>query len=437
MDLSEHLTGDAVRAVQFRDRLRGYDPADVDPLLDELADAIDKASDELTRIEAANAREPEPLLDPGPRVAWPDVARLAAMLHVAEAVRRGRAMVAAAEARYHLAEDETRRNRARALARTLLEAGRRPTEERPAITVPPMEEPAVTDLPTPERRCLLTVHAHPDDEASKGAGTIAKYHAMGARTVLVCCTGGEAGDILNPVMDTPEVRSQLAQVRRAELELAAQVIGYDEVVMLGYHDSGMPDSEANHNPDCFARAALDEAAARLVAVLRRERPQVVVTYPEKQERYPHPDHLRVHEVTMAAVDAAADPARYPEAGPPWKVSKIYYSAWSRARLIATHEKFGELGLESPYQPAWFEGPDPDLELTTRIDLSGGFEDVRREALLAHATQIDPNSPFWFGLPPEVAREIHPYDDYVLARGPSAGERPETDLFAGIPALVSP
>src|SRR3990170_8866650 len=96
-------------------------------------------------------------------------------------------------------------------------------------------------------RCLLTVHAHPDDEASKGAGTVARYHAEGVRTVLVCCTGGEAGDILNPAMDKPEIKDNLFEVRMKELDAATAIIGYDEVHLLGYKDSGMPGSEANEN----------------------------------------------------------------------------------------------------------------------------------------------------------------------------------------------
>src|SRR5579863_3715859 len=96
--------------------------------------------------------------------------------------------------------------------------------------------------------CLLTVHAHPDDEASKGAGTVARYHAAGVRTTLVTCTGGEEGEILNPAMDRPEIRDNLVEVRRAELDRAAAIIGYDEVILLGYRDSGMPDSEANADP---------------------------------------------------------------------------------------------------------------------------------------------------------------------------------------------
>ena len=100
---------------------------------------------------------------------------------------------------------------------------------------------------------ILTVHAHPDDESSKGPGTINLYASQGVRTTLVCCTGGEEGDILNPAMERPEVKEDLASVRRSELDLAASIIGYDEVVMLGYRDSGMPDSEANKNPDAFAK----------------------------------------------------------------------------------------------------------------------------------------------------------------------------------------
>ena len=282
----------------------------------------------------------------------------------------------------------------------------------------------------PERLCLLTVHAHPDDEASKGAATVARYHAEGVHTVLVCCTGGEEGDILNPAMDRPEARANLHQVRLDELARSAQVIGYDEVVMLGYRDSGMPDSEANRHPDCFACADLDEAVGRLVGEIRRTRPQVVITYSDDQQGYPHPDHLRVHEVSVLAFDRAGDPEAYPELGEPWQPAKLYYTVWSRNRIVAMHEKFLELGLESPFDERWFERPSQDDRVTTRVDVSE-HADVRRQALLAHATQIDPDSPFWFGLPPEVARTVHPYDDYVLARDLTGSQLPEDDLFAGV------
>ncbi len=306
----------------------------------------------------------------------------------------------------------------------------------------------------------MTVHAHPDDEASKGPATVARYHHEGVHTVLVCCTGGEEGDILNPAMDRPEVRADLRNVRRRELEEATRAIGYDEVVMLGYRDSGMPGTPANAHADSFARAPLDEAVGRLVAVIRRVRPQVVVTYGDDQRGYPHPDHLRVHEISVAAFDAAGDPESHPEAGPPFQPLKLYYVGWSGARVLALHAKFLELGLESPFDDAWIERATSGIQsYTTAVDISD-YADVRRQALLAHATQVDPTSPFWFGLPPEVARGVHPVDEYVLARSlvgesgaaavpteavvgdgtgpgqPGGNTVVEDDLFAGVRDLAS-
>ncbi len=293
----------------------------------------------------------------------------------------------------------------------------------------------------PDAPCLLTVHAHPDDESSKGAGTVAWYHARGVRTVLVCCTGGEEGDVLNPALDTPEVRVRIPELRREELARAAEVIGYDEVVLLGYRDSGMPGSPANDRPDCFARAPREEAIERLVAVVRRERPQVMVVYGDEQSSYPHPDHLRVHEVGVAAFEAAGDPERYPAAGPAHQPDKLYYTVHSGARFRALHQAFVERGLESPFDEAWrarWEGA-PEEPVTTSVDVSS-VADVRRRALLAHATQVDPRSRFWFGLPPEVMDTIHPSDDYRLARLGTAPAEPvvwpaaaprETDLFSGV------
>ncbi|MGI8793175.1 MAG: mycothiol conjugate amidase Mca [Acidimicrobiales bacterium] len=281
-----------------------------------------------------------------------------------------------------------------------------------------------------DRLSLLTVHAHPDDESSKGAGTVARYTAEGVHTTLVCCTGGEAGDILNPAMDTPEVRDNLAKVRMQELESATAIIGYRQVELLGYRDSGMPDSEANAHPECFANAPLEEAVGRLVAIIRQTKPQVIVTYGDDQQGYPHPDHLRVHDITLPAFDQAGDASAFPDAGEPWQPKKMYYTAWSRSRVLAMHEKFLELGLESPFTERWLDRPSQDDKITTKVDIEG-FADVRRDALLAHATQIDPTSPFWFGLPPEVARTVYPIEDYQLARSLVDTELPEDDLFAGV------
>jgi mycothiol S-conjugate amidase len=291
----------------------------------------------------------------------------------------------------------------------------------------------------PESRCILTVHAHPDDESSKGAGTVALYHAQGVQTVLVCCTGGEEGEVLNPALDTPETHARIAELRREELARAAAIIGYDEVVMLGYRDSGMAGSEANANPASFAQAPFDEAVERLVAVVRRARPQVMVVYGDDQSGYPHPDHIRAHEIGVAAFSAAGDARLFPDAGQVWQPTKLYYTVFSMARFEEVHNKFVELGLESPFDEEWRNRwkDRPAETITAAVDISD-FADIRREALLAHATQVDPESPFWFGLPPEVMRSIHPFDDYRLAQTVPAGlvradpAEPETDLFAGIP-----
>jgi mycothiol S-conjugate amidase len=302
--------------------------------------------------------------------------------------------------------------------------------------------------PRDDQLCVLSVHAHPDDEASKGAATMARYHAVGVRTVLVTCTGGEAGDILNPAADTPEVRADLPAARRAELEEAVRIIGYDALHLLGYHDSGMPDTETNARPDNFANADLDEATGRLVEIIRAERPQVIVGY-ARDRRYAHPDHVRVHEISVLAFERAGDPEWYPGLGTPWQPLKLYYSnGFTRQRIGALHQWFVDEGVESPLAD-WVarvdsldrEEHDDDLDAptTTRIDVRDQL-DVGRAALLAHRTQIPPDS-FFFRVPLEVEQELHPWEEYVLARslvdnGVAPGDY-ETDLFAGVGVVASP
>ena len=287
----------------------------------------------------------------------------------------------------------------------------------------------------------MTVHAHPDDEASKGPGTIALYSSRGVSTVLVCCTGGEEGDLQNPALAEAggplhglkgsALSQAIADMRPAELAASAQAIGFDHVVMLGYRDSGMAGCDANTHPDCFATAPHDDACRRLVTEIRRHRPDVLLTYPDDQRGYPHPDHLRVHEISMAAVEHAADPAWYPDTGPAHEVRKVYYSAWSRRRLLALHDALLKKWGESPFDERWWERPDTDHRITTRIDVADHMA-ARSAALRAHATQIDPASPFWFGLDDVELRAVYPFEDWILAR-PSCdeGAAEEVDFFAGL------
>jgi mycothiol S-conjugate amidase len=281
---------------------------------------------------------------------------------------------------------------------------------------------------------LMTVHAHPDDESSKGAATTARYVAEGHDVMVVTCTGGERGSILNPAMELPEVQADLPAVRRTEMARAAQILGVRHR-WLGFVDSGLPEGDPRPPlPDgCFALLDLDEATAPLVAVMREFRPHVVVTYDENGG-YPHPDHIRCHEVSVAAFEAAADPARFPDAGQAWQPLKLYYShGFSRARLEAFHEALLARNLESPYGE-WLAGwaddrPDPATRVTTRVHCAEWFS-VRDEALKAHATQVDPTSR-WFVVPPEIQGEVWPTEDYELVRSLVDGPTPEDDLFAGI------
>jgi mycothiol S-conjugate amidase len=287
---------------------------------------------------------------------------------------------------------------------------------------------------------LLAVHAHPDDESSKGAATMVRYARGGADVMVATLTGGERGDILNKAMDRPEVRANLPRIRREEMARAREILGVRQR-FLGFTDSGLPEGDPPPPlPDgCFALAKLEDAAEPLVALIREFRPHVVLTYDENGG-YPHPDHVKCHEVTVEAFDAAADPDRYPSSGEPWQPLKLYYFAtFHRARLTALHEELLRRGLESPYGQwlaDWVEPPEGRKahEITTRVPCAEYFP-VRDQALLAHATQIDPESS-WFACPPEVAAAAWPTEDYHRARSLVDTLIPEDDLFAGIRERVS-
>lgn len=281
---------------------------------------------------------------------------------------------------------------------------------------------------------MIAVHAHPDDESSKGAATMAKYVAEGVDVMVVTCTGGEAGSILNPAEDRPGVRENMPQIRREEMARAAKILGVKHQ-WLGFVDSGLPEGDPPPPvPEgTFAAVPVEEPTRDLVKIIREFRPHVVLTYDENGG-YPHPDHIRCHEVSVAAFEAAGEADRFPGTGGPWQPLKLYYMhGFSRARMQLFHEALLAAGQESPYGE-WLERwdsnrADPMDRVTTRIECGDYFE-VRDEALRAHATQIDPTSR-WFAVSLDVQRKLWPTEEYELVRSLVDTTLPESDLFAGI------
>jgi mycothiol S-conjugate amidase len=278
-------------------------------------------------------------------------------------------------------------------------------------------------------RRLLFVHAHPDDESSKGAATAARYVDEGAEVVLVTCTDGAAGEVLNPAFAVPE-GATMADVRREELAVAVAAIGFTRTHALGHPDSGYHLDPADVPAGTFSRLPVDRVAAELADILRRERPHVVVTYAE-DGGYPHPDHIMVHLVTMRAVELAGSPEHVGDGRAPWSVATVHAtSAFPRERLEALHGAMLERGLESPFAE-WLEGLPvvPPRAPHTRVRVEGHLE--RRDAALrAHASQIDPDGR-WFAVPRDLEVDAYPYEAYDLVATRVWTSPEADDLFAGI------
>lgn len=280
----------------------------------------------------------------------------------------------------------------------------------------------------------MAVHAHPDDESSKGAATMARYAAEGNEVLVVTLTGGERGDILNPAMDVPGIRERMHEVRQEEMAEAARILGVQQT-WLGFVDSGLPEGDPKPPlPEgCFALEPLEIPTEALVRVIREFRPHVMTTYDENGG-YPHPDHIKCHEVSMAAYDAAGDPEQFPDAGEPWEVQKVYYShGFIRKRLVQFQEEYERRGEEFP-MAEWLkkwktEQGDLMARVTTQI-ACGDYFPQRDDALRAHATQIDPNGSF-FAVPLDIQQKIWPTEEFELAKTRVHTAIPENDLFAGI------
>lgn len=290
--------------------------------------------------------------------------------------------------------------------------------------------------PAPRLR-LMAVHAHPDDESSKGAASTARYVAEGVEVLVVSCTGGERGDVLNARAQAEVDEHGLPEVRRREMAAAAELLGIRHA-WLGFEDSGWPEPDAETGekpplPDgCFAALPLETVSEPLVRLVREFRPHVVTTYDE-HGGYPHPDHIRCHEVSVEAFEAAGDPTRYPGTGDPWQPVKLYYHmTFHKARVLALHEAMEGSGLESPYTDwlAHWEDREHDAERLTTLVPAADWFDVRDAALRAHATQIDPDGR-WFAVPMEMQRRVWPTEDYQLASTYVDVDLPEDDLFVGL------
>lgn len=293
----------------------------------------------------------------------------------------------------------------------------------------------------PPKLRLLTVHAHPDDESSKGAATMAMYAAAGVDVMVATCTDGSRGDIQNPAMESePHPKRDMAGARRLEMNEAARILGIQQR-WLGFVDSGLPEGDPLPPlpAGSFAVQSLERAAAPLVRLVRDFKPHVIVSYDENGG-YPHPDHIMAHRVTVEAFEAAGDPARYPGTGEAWEPSKLYYDrAFSPERFRALHFALEEAGLQSPYAQrlaAWLEAdaeghtpPPPMHETTTQVDC-GDFFAARDDALRAHRTQVDPLG-FFFAVSAEMQARVWPWEDYTLIHSRVASELPEKDLFAGL------
>jgi mycothiol S-conjugate amidase len=283
---------------------------------------------------------------------------------------------------------------------------------------------------------LLAVHAHPDDESSKGAATLAHYAAAGARVLVVTCTGGERGDVINPLMrDLEGISDRIHQIRIDEMLRAAEILGIEHQ-WLGFVDSGFPQAdETGVVPalphDAFAAVPLEISGAALVEIIRRFRPHVMTTYDELGG-YPHPDHIRAHQVALHAFEAAGEPDVYPAAGPAWQPLKLYYNQqFTLERMIALDAAMTAQGLTSPYgeRIEQFKESRP-TKITTRVRCSEFFEH-REQALRAHATQVDFDGP-WFACPVEIQQSAWPTEEYELARSKIGSvDVIENDLFAGV------
>ena len=273
---------------------------------------------------------------------------------------------------------------------------------------------------------LMTIFAHPDDETFSMAGTIARATAAGHPVAIVSATRGEVGEIARPELATKE---NLGQVRERELRNAAAAVGVDDVSFLDYIDGQL------------AEADVREAVGRIVRQLRRFRPDVIVTF-AANGGYGHVDHMAIHRLTLAAVQAAPNAGAYSEqiaqGLAPHRVRKVYFGAMPRERMLRMVEEARKQGQD--FLPGGNaatipleEMGTPESEITTRIALTPEEFQRKLAAVQQHATQLPEENP-WTRATPDQIYQFMGSESYVLAPPPlsdRAYPTPETDLFAGL------
>ena len=265
---------------------------------------------------------------------------------------------------------------------------------------------------------LMAVHAHPDDEAISTGGILARYADEGVRTVLVTCTNGELGDApggLKPD-DPGHDESIVVPLRRAELEASCKVLGVSDLELLGYHDSGMDGWPQNDAPGSFWKAPVAEPAGRLADLMRKYRPQVVVTYDENGF-YGHPDHIQANRITLAAFEESGIP------------SKLYYTAIPRSVIKGFREMLEEAGVRAPDEVE--ENPDfgtPDELIAAQVDVSA-VTGRKYASLAAHASQSD--NIFFLEMGEETFSRVMGSEFFVRHFDTTGAPIPEDDLFAGL------
>ena len=286
---------------------------------------------------------------------------------------------------------------------------------------------------------LMAVHAHPDDESSNTGGLLRLAAEQGHTTILVTCTNGDLGEVhipdvrLNPRQD-PADRQRLARIRQAELAQATAILGITKVYLLGYHDSGMAGWDSNQDRQAFVQAHPEDVIGQLVHLIRRHRPDVVVTY-DANDGYGHPDHIMAHRVTVASVEAAAVAERFPEGGAPWQVRKVYTIVWPRSsvrRALKVMHVLEFFGFHTPLREPHFD-PDvvgcPDELMTTRIDVRSVLR-AKWAALCAHRSQMGRTGRFvWFFQ--LVSRWLWPSETFQCVQSVLPAQPPESDIFAGL------